>query len=39
VKQVFGDYQQMGLLVELVKMSEADCEECIWFSLYMWDFQ
>ena len=36
-KKVFGDYPPREMLVELGRMSKAECEEHTWFELYLWE--
>jgi len=36
-KKVFGDYPPREMLVELGRMSKAECEEHTWFGLYLWE--
>jgi hypothetical protein len=37
IKHEFGDYPKREMLVSLGKMSKAECEEEIWFGLYLWE--
>ena len=36
-KREFGDYPPREMLVELGRMSKAECEEHTWFGLYLWE--